>query len=109
MAMEAMTKEMKYEQMIEAEEKQREKNLDETVATKYEEVCEKEDTLKHGLKKTEQKKQKKASQSFDIMQFDDLKNQIKEMILKKRKDKNDKIALMRKLSEMRREKKQGQL
>ena len=50
MAMEAMTKEMKYEQMIESEEKQREKNLDENIATKYEEVCEKEETLKHGLK-----------------------------------------------------------
>jgi hypothetical protein len=41
------------------------------------------------------------------MQFDDLKNQIKEMIVKKRKEKNDKIALMRKLSEMSREKKQA--
>lgn len=60
MAMEAMTKEMKYETMIEAEEKAREKGLDETISTKYEEVCEKEETLKHGLKQTESKKKNKA-------------------------------------------------
>ncbi len=60
MAMEAMTKEMKYESMIEAEEKAREKGLDETISTKYEEVCEKEETLKHGLKQTESKKKSKA-------------------------------------------------
>ncbi len=42
-----------------------------------------------------------------MLQFDDLKQQIKDMIVKKRKAKNDKIALMRKLADMSRQKKQA--
>ena len=105
----ALSKEMKYEQLMFNEEKIRERDEKIAFEKKMEELKEKEDCMKRDVKKNELKAERKGQKKEAGINIAELETTIKNIVLKKRQDAAKKLEIMRKMSEIRRKKDQSQM
>lgn len=83
-AIEALQKEIRYEDLLEAEEKQKEKDEEMELKLKLEKLKNKKDCMDNGAEKEGLKELEDSKSSSITAQLDEMKDQIKNMILKKR-------------------------
>lgn len=99
MAIEAMTKEMKYEQLLEQEEKQRQKDEKEQLAIKLENLRNKDECLGNQAEQEQRRQEEEEKKNAIGNQISELKVQIKGMIMKNREKKKKKLEQDRKLND----------
>lgn len=97
-AIEALQKELRYEDLIESEEKQKERDEEVELAMKLEKLKNKKDCLDNGAEKEGMKELEDQKSSSITAQLDEMKDQIKNMILKKRQNKLKQLEKMNKFS-----------
>lgn len=104
MATQALSKEMKYEQLLFNEEKLREAEEKKRIAKLKEELKEKEDCIRRDVKKKELKSEVKHQKQTLNLNLEDLENTIKGIVMKKRKEAMKQVEIMKKMFEIRKKK-----
>ena len=105
MAVDALQKEMKYEQLMFNEEKMKEKEDEKEYEKKMEELRERQDCARRDMKKRALKGEVKSEAKEMDFNFGDIEQTIKNMVLKKRKEAAKRLEIMKKMSEIRKKQK----
>ena len=101
LALDAIGKEVKYEQMMENEERIRQEDEQKELAKKLESMKLKQECLNREVKKKSAKSEADIREKQVDFDFDGLKDEIKNLIMRKRSEQSKRIEIMKKMGDRR--------
>lgn len=99
MAVEAIAKEMKYEQLLEGEQKQKHKEQNEALTIKLESLRNKHECIGNQAELEQRRQAEEQKKNSIANQVNQIKCQIKNMILKNRENKKQELEKLNKANE----------